>query len=93
MEEIVRMMAAMGVEAYCFTVDYVSPDGEDNYVGIHSFGADLAGTVQSLLECFREQGNYVTAIVHYPGFHTKEQLHGYASNGPTVPFKFVYMRS
>lgn len=92
MDEIMRMVAAMGVEVYCFTVDYVSPDGENNYVCIQSLGPDLVSTAKSLMECFQEQGNEVSAIVHYPGFHTEEQLYDYAENGSPAPFRFLYIR-
>ena len=91
-EEWMRIMAeALGEEMFCFIFDYITRKGDNMHGPFYGGGRDPVEVARRIKAMLEEQGNTVSAIVHFPGFHTSEELTTYGEREPKVPFQFLYV--
>lgn len=90
-EQLLRIMAeVIGEEVLCLLVDYVDANRKDRHMPFHAMGGNEDIVVNQILDIMKKEGNRVTGITQYKGFHTSTQLLEYAANGTKIPFSFLY---
>ena len=91
-EVLMKLMAeARGEDTFCFIFDYETPKGEDLHAPFWGTGRDLVEVARAIKTLLEEQGNTVSTIAYFPGFHTREDLTAYGESGPKVPFQYLYI--
>lgn len=91
-EVLMKLMAeARGEDTFCFIFDYETPKGEEMHGPFYGTGRDLVEVARAIKTLLEEQGNTVSTIAYFPGFHTSEALTTYGESEPKVPFQFLYI--